>query len=87
MDEIPEIIDNKLIIELKKKGRDILQLLPIKDPFIFRIDFGCCLLNKNICRDYFVNEIEYLPNIFPEYNIHNDVMKKVGESIITKIMS
>ncbi len=84
MDNIPEIIDNKLIQHLKKIGSKIFHLLPEKNPFIFRIDFGCCLQNKNICRDYFISEIEYLPNIFPEYNQHVDIMKRVGDSILKK---
>ena len=40
--------------------------------------------NKENCRDYFVNEIEYVPNLFPEYNTHVDVLKRVGDSIIKK---
>ena len=38
----------------------------------------------NNCRDYFVNEIEYVPNLFPEYNTHVDVLKRVGDAIIKK---
>lgn len=86
MDDIPEILDMKLINKLKRIGKEILKVLPIKDPFIFRIDFGCCLENKNICRDYFINEIEYLPNIFPEYTLNVDVMKKIGNSILQKVL-
>ena len=36
-------------------------------------------------RNYFVNEIEYNPNIFPAYNRHVDVMKRIGDSILKKI--
>ena len=49
--------------------------------------FGCCLQNRKVCRDYFINEIEYLPNLFPEYNTHVDVLQKTGKSIISKINS
>jgi len=83
-----ELIDNKLINKLKKIGEKIFTLLP-KDktgpPVILRIDFGCCLNDKDICRNYFVNEIEYVPNIFPGYNRHVDIMKKIGDTILKKI--
>ena len=87
-DEEPDILDDKLIRELKKMGKRILKIIPQSkygDPFIFRIDFGCCINNKNICRDYFVNEIEYMPNLFPEYSTHVDFLERMGKSIITKV--
>ena len=31
---------------------------------IVRIDFGCCIDNRKNCREYFINEIEYMPNVF-----------------------
>lgn len=87
-DDVPEVIEQTLVNRLKNIGKQVLQIIP-KDstglPFLLRIDFGCCLDNKKICRDYFVNEIEYVPNIFPEYSTHVDVLKKVGESIIHKV--
>ena len=89
-DELPEKIDNRLMNQLKQMGRKILKIIPQSkygDPFLFRIDFGCCLNNKNNCRDYFVNEIEYMPNIFPEYSTHVDVLAKVGDAIIKKTKS
>ena len=87
-DEIPDVIDDKLINKLKTIGKNVFNILP-KDkpgvPFILRIDFGCCINNKNICRDYYINEIEYIPNLFPEYSTHIDITKKVGKAIIKKI--
>tara|TARA_Y100000996_G_scaffold154210_1_gene118766 strand:+ start:261 stop:1391 length:1131 start_codon:yes stop_codon:yes gene_type:complete len=86
-DHIPEILDDKLIRKLKKIGREILKIIPQNkygDPFIFRIDFGCCMNNQNICRDYFVNEIEYMPNLFPEYSTHVDILQRVGKAMIKK---
>jgi hypothetical protein len=84
----PDIIETTLMNQLKKMGKKIISYLP-KDktglPFLLRIDFACCLDNKKNCREYFLNEIEYLPNLFPEFNQHIDVMKKVGQSIIKKI--
>ena len=87
-DTLPEVLDDKLIQKLKTMGRKILKIIPQSkygDPFIFRIDFGCCINNKNVCRDYFVNEIEYMPNLFPEYSTHVDILKRVGDSILKKV--
>ena len=86
-DNKPDKIEDKLINQLKIIGKKILKLIPQDKtgvPFLFRIDFGCCLNNKNNCRDYFVNEIEYNPNLFPEYSTHIDFLSKVGDAIIKK---
>ena len=86
-DEVPEKLDDALINKLKTMARKVLKAIPQDKngpPFLLRIDFGCCLDNKENCRDYFVNELEYVPNLFPEYNTHVDVLKKVGEAIIKK---
>ena len=86
-EETPDVLDMKLINTLKKQGKKVLDIIP-KDktgvPFLFRVDFGCCINNKNVCRDYFVNEIEYVPNLFPEYSTHIDILQKVGKAIIQK---
>ena len=83
-----ELIDVKLINQLKKIAQKIIKILP-KDktgtPVLLRLDFGCCLDNKDVCRNYFLNEIEYVPNLFPEYNRHVDIMKKVGDAFLKKI--
>lgn len=87
-DDSPDILDDKLINNLKKTGRKVFNIIPQDKtgiPFLLRIDFGCCLNNKNICRNYYINEIEYVPNLFPEYNTHVDITAKVGEAIIKKI--
>ena len=86
-DDIPEKIDDELVNKLKTLGRKVVKCIPQDKngpPFLLRIDFGCCLNNRNNCRDYFVNEIEYVPNMFPEYNTHVDILKRLGEAIIKK---
>ena len=86
-DEIPEKLEDELITRLKVMGRKVLKTIPQdKDgpPFLLRIDFGCCVDNKKNCRDYFINELEYTPNLFPEYSTHIDFLKRVGEAIIKK---
>ena len=56
-DEEPGFLDASLITKLKKMGKQVIQHLP-KDPtgipFLIRIDFGCCLDNQKVCRDYFL---------------------------------
>ena len=83
-----ELIDVKLVNQLRKIGEKIIKILP-KDktgtPVLLRLDFGCCLDNKDVCRNYFLNEIEYVPNLFPEYNRHVDIMKRVGDAFLKKI--
>ena len=86
-DDKPEKLEDELIDKLKLLGEKILKIIPQDKngpPIIFRIDFGCCLNNKKNCRDYFVNEIEYNPNVFPEYSTHIDFLKLIGEAIIKK---
>ena len=56
-------LDKTLLRKLKKMGKEIIDCIS-KDfgiPFLLRVDFGCCLQNDNICRDYFLNEIECCP--------------------------
>ena len=57
-------LEMKLIRELKKVGKKALDCIPCDTSLIVRIDFGCCIENKNVCREYFINEIEYMPNLF-----------------------
>ena len=57
-------LEMKLIRELKKGGKKALECMPCDTSLIVRIDFGCCVENKNVCREYFINEIEYMPNVF-----------------------
>ena len=89
-DEEPEILDQKLVNSLKRMGKKVFDILP-KDktglPFIFRIDFGCCLNNDKLCRDYFINEIEYLPNMFPDYSPYKDPCIQSGKALLQKIKS
>ena len=83
-----EILDNSLIKDLKKMSQKIFPILPSKNnekPLIVRFDFACCLNNKNICRDYFLNEIEYTPNLFPQYSKYVEPMEAVGKEIIRRI--
>ena len=57
-------IETELMNKLKALGKKILKIIPFDTSLIVRIDFGCCLDNRKNCREYFVNEIEYMPNLF-----------------------
>ena len=77
-------IDAKLLKTLKQKGREIIKTLT-KDfglPFILRIDWGCCLINDNICRDYFLNEIECCPAMVFEDDESRDPFNYLAKQII-----
>ena len=88
-DEGDYVIDMKLMNQLKKYSKKVFDILPKdknnKYPLILRIDFGCCLNNKNLCRDYFLNEIEYMPNLFPDYNPYKEPLEAFGKEIIRRI--
>ena len=74
-------LEMKLIRELKKVGKKALECIPYDTSLIVRIDFGCCIENKNICREYFINEIEYMPNLFCN-DIEFPVIDEMSKNII-----
>ena len=86
--DTPDVLDQTLVNSLKRMGKKVFSILP-KDktgsPFILRIDFGCCLNNQKLCRDYFINEIEYLPNMFPDYSPYKDPCEESGKALLQKI--
>lgn len=57
-------IENHVMKKLKFFGNKALKCIPYDTSLIVRIDFGCCIDNKKNCREYFINEIEYMPNVF-----------------------
>lgn len=80
-------LDQKLLKTLKKKGEEVIKILS-KDfdlPFIIRIDWGCCLMNDNVCRDYFLNEIEYAPTMGANDKKGLDFFSKLGKEIVKKV--
>tara|TARA_B100000131_G_scaffold319978_1_gene366996 strand:- start:581 stop:1588 length:1008 start_codon:yes stop_codon:yes gene_type:complete len=80
-------LDQKLLKELKKKGKEVIDILS-KDfnlPFIIRIDWGCCLMNDNVCRDYFLNEIECAPTMGANDKVGLDFFARLGKEIVKKV--
>jgi len=77
-------LDQKLLNELNKNGREIIKTLT-KDfglPFLLRIDWGCCLPNDNICRDYFLNEIEVFPAMVSTDAEDHDAFDRLSKEIL-----
>ncbi len=57
-------IEMHVMKQLKYWGKKALKCIPHDTSLIVRIDFGCCIDNRKNCREYFINEIEYMPNVF-----------------------
>ena len=79
-------IEESLMRKLKKMGKEVIQSIPFDTPFSFRIDFGCCLDNKKICREYFINEIEYNGNLLAN-DTEFEVIESLGKTIIKRANS
>jgi hypothetical protein len=80
-------LDQKLLKTLKKKGKEVINILS-KDfdlPFIIRIDWGCCLRNDNVCRDYFLNEIECAPTMGANDLQGLDFFARIGKNLHNRI--
>ena len=73
-------IEMRVMKKLKYWGRKTLKCIPHDTSLIVRIDFGCCIDNRKNCRDYFVNEIEYMPNVFcnkTKYPVISEMAKNI----------
>ena len=67
---IPDSLVNKYVKVGKKLIADLFK--DYGNQIQLRIDFGCCIDNDNVCRDYFVNEIECCPTISDDETIKNN---------------
>jgi hypothetical protein len=65
----------KIIKELFKEFGSLAEL---------RIDFGCCLDNDNLCRDYFVNELEVLPTIIDD-ETKKDNFRLLADAVLKRV--
>jgi len=65
----------KIIKELFKEYGSLAEL---------RIDFGCCIDNDNLCRDYFVNEIEVLPSIIDD-ETKTDNFRLLAKTVLERV--
>ena len=86
-DVVQSKLDQKLLKELKKKGKEVMELLS-KDfgtPFLLRIDWGCCLQNDSVCREYFLNEIECCPAMMGTDAEDHDCFERLAKGLIKKL--
>lgn len=79
-------IEEALMKKLKTMGKRVIEEIPFDTPYSFRIDFGCCLDNRKICREYFINEIEYNGNLLAN-DTDYEVIENLGKAIIKKANS
>jgi hypothetical protein len=80
-------LDQSLLKKLNKSGQDVIKCLK-KDfglPFLLRIDWGCCLPNDNVCRDFFLNEIECCPAMVADDCEGPDPFDKLSKEIIKMV--
>lgn len=74
-------MSDELLKKLKRLGSQVIAVLPsigVPYPFL-RIDFGCCL--KRQCTEYFVNEIEFAPNMLLDHASHpQSQIKKIAQA-------
>lgn len=89
-DDYPESeggsIPEDYIDQCKQTGKRLIRLL-FKEfgtlPEV-RIDFGCCIDNDNLCRDYFVNEIEIIPTKLDD-ETKLDNFRLLAETILKRV--
>ena len=66
---------------------ELLELLQEKFeiPLIIRIDWACCLQNDNVCRDYYLNEIEQVPGMLGTDSEKYDWFEKLSKSLLKMV--
>ena len=76
-------INKQLLDNLISKGKEVMKLIKNKfgEPFILRIDWGCCLQNDSLCREYFLNEIEFSPAMNHNDSIKGDFFEKIAKNL------
>ncbi len=76
-------INKQLLDNLIEKGKEVMKLIQGKFgvPFILRIDWGCCLQNDSLCREYFLNEIEFSPAMNHNDSVKGDFFEKIAKNL------
>ena len=80
------VIKQLIVNSADKVGKEVIETIPFDTPFSLRIDFGCCLDNKKVCREYFINEIEYNGNLLAN-DTEFEVIESLGKTIIKRANS
>lgn len=87
-------INKNLIDDLRRIGEKIIRIIPkmYNQPnLLLRLDFGCCQVmddtikgvQPDLCKRYFLNEIELTPNLFPDYGEY-DIINGLGDALVSK---
>jgi len=87
-------IPSFIIDPLKEIGKKIIKTLPKmygSPNLMVRMDFGCCQVGDDtikgvqpdMCKKYFLNEVELTPNLFPDYGKY-DIIKGLGDALVVK---
>ena len=79
-------IPDKYILICRKTGEKIIKELFKEFGTLaeLRIDFGCCIDNDNLCRDYFVNEIEVIPTIIDD-ETKKDNFRLLAHAVLKRV--
>ena len=80
------ILPDKYINSCRKTGEKIIKELFKEFGSLaeLRIDFGCCIDNDNLCRDYFVNELEVLPTII-DGETKKDNFRLLADTVLKRV--
>lgn len=79
-------LDDKLVSQVKKIGEKLVKDIQrtYGKQILLRLDFGCCIDNDKICREYFVNEIESNPTM-ADYETPKDNFRLLAGAIMKGI--
>ena len=78
--QLDQALLNKLLLQSKKVISNLKKDFGL--PFLLRIDWGCCLPNDNVCRDYFLNEIEVFPAMVSTDAEDHDSFDRISKEIL-----
>ena len=87
----PEVDGGKmkdsLVDMVKEKAKKVIEVLKKEFtnlPIQMRLDFGCCVDNDNYIRNYFLNEIEFVPTI-NEYETVKPNYFLLGKAVVDRV--
>ena len=73
-----------ILLKCKAKGSKIVKQIiqEFGKQAVIRVDFGCCIDNDSICREYFVNEVECAPAMSDDETKKNN-LQSFAKAILT----
>jgi hypothetical protein len=82
-------MSDKLVDMVKVKAEKVISILKkefTNIPVQLRIDFGCCVENDNYIRDFFLNEIEFVPTINETETIQPNYYL-LGKAVVDRVVN